>query len=184
VLKNRPTLLILVCLALAALVWLDNQRSTETPPQAADRIEPAVASGEAGPANDATAERQAEPGTAPAPLQLANPLASFDKRRLKDTVERPLLASSRRRPPANIAAIRPEGGAAAPKVQASSYDLVGVVRDGDRQIALLRKKSDGASFRVEVGDMIGGWRVLQLEATSVRLERADGTSLTVPLYRE
>lgn len=183
-LKNRPTLLILACLVLAALVWLDNQRAPEPPAQAADSVGQAMPSRELAPANDEAAEPGPEPDMGSTPLQLANPLASFDKRRLRDTVERPLFASNRRRPPDLDVAKLPDGANAGGQAQAQSYDLLGVVRDGDRAIALLRKKSDGASFRVEVGDMIGGWRVSEVEPTSVRLEREDGTSLTVQLYRE
>ena len=66
----------------------------------------------------------------------------------------------------------------------SSYDLLGILREGERAIALLRSKGEGRSFRVEVGDMIGGWRVARMEPTSVLLEREDGTSQTVPLLSQ
>ncbi len=71
-----------------------------------------------------------------------------------------------------------------PSNRRPSYDLLGILRDGERAIALLRKKGEGTSFRVEVGDMIGGWRVAKMEPASVVLERTDGTSQTVPLSRE
>jgi hypothetical protein len=51
-------------------------------------------------------------------------------------------------------------------------------------MALLRDKGSGASLRAETGDMIGGWRVERLEPKSVRLTRADGTSLTVNLHQD
>ena len=59
--------------------------------------------------------------------------------------------------------------------------LLGIVSDGDRAIALLREKSDGMIFRVEVGDMLGGWRFSKVTPKSVLIERNDGTSMTVPL---
>jgi hypothetical protein len=112
-------------------------------------------------------------------------LAAFDKVRLRDTIGRPLFAPSRQRPPPVVAAGRPEIKPVGPvKAQPPSYELLGVVQDGNRAIALLRKTGDGASFRVEVGDTIGGWQVSKVEAKSVLLVREDGTSLTVPLYRE
>ena len=62
--------------------------------------------------------------------------------------------------------------------------LLGIVSYSDRAIALLRKKSDGMNFRVEVGGMLSGWRVSKVAPKSVLLERDDGTSMTVPLFKE
>lgn len=115
------------------------------------------------------------------PAELLNPLSALSKAELSDTVERPLFAPARKRPPeishdpAPIAQVEP-------KPEVPSYDLVGVVRDGDRAIALIRDKKEGSSFRVEVGDMIGGWRVAKLKPKSILLERADGTSRYVTLF--
>jgi hypothetical protein len=211
--KNRPLLLILVCLALAGLVWLDNRRPGDqrAPAQPAapapaealaeepagfDAGAPAAdtsapASEAAAPAADSAAPGS-DAGAAPAetnvsahdavPLQLDNPLASFDKEQLKDWVERPLFAPSRKRPPAAAAAAQPVPQTAALPA-APSYDLLGIISDGTRALALLQKKGEGSSFRVEVGDMIGGWRVAKIEPAAVVLERNDGTSQTVPLLR-
>ena len=93
-----------------------------------------------------------------------------------------MFAPSRKRPPASAAAANPVGPVAAAP-QAPVYDLLGIVREGERALALLRKKLDGSNFRVEVGDMIGGWRVAKIEPSAVVLERADGQSQTVPLMR-
>jgi hypothetical protein len=120
----------------------------------------------------------------PTHLQLRNPLANFDKAQLKDWVERPLFAPTRKRPPVVAAAAPRAKRHIKPKLPPPSYDLLGIVRDGAHSIALLRKKGEGTSFRVEVGDMIGGWRVARMEPASVVLEREDGTSQTVPLLRE
>jgi hypothetical protein len=182
VLKNRPLLLILASLALGALVWFDNRQSSDpqSQTQSGRSQETARAAGD----DEARAtQADAEEGAAPGQLQLDNPLASFEKAKLKDWVERPLFASSRKRPAAVKVAERPILQAQ-PKRPAPSYDLLGIVRDGDHAIALLRKKGEGTSFRVEVGDMIGGWRVARMEPASVVLERQDGTSQTVPLTRE
>lgn len=176
--KNRSFLLILVSLALGVLVWLDN-RPTSDPQATAPPVQtqpPAPAAQ----AEDAPAPQQETGRTGPGGLQMQNPLASFDKAKLKDWVERPLFAASRKRPATQKVVERPVVRVK-PKRAAPSYDLLGVVLDGDRAIALLRKKGDGRSFRVEVGDMIGGWRVSKLEPASVVLEREDGTSQTLPL---
>ena len=192
-LKNRPLLLILVCVALGTLVWLDNNRSEESKESPGVAVAPAgEGAGEpADPAETAAADPQSEDTQATAEgeagsnaansLQLSNPLASFEKESLKDWVERPLFAPSRKRPPATAAA-NPIGPVTA-VAQAPVYDLLGIVREGERALALLRKKVDGSNFRVEVGDMLGGWRVAKIEPSAVVLERADGQSQTVPLMR-
>ncbi len=115
------------------------------------------------------------------PRELVNPLSKFEKSELKDTIERPLFASARKRPPA-VADDRATIAQAEAKPAPPSYDLLGVVRDGERSIALIRDKKDGTSFRVEVGDMIGGWHVAKLAPKSILLRRDDGTSQSVPLF--
>ncbi len=179
--KNRPLLLILVCLALGVLVFLDNRSGNDddAAPSVAATAPADSSADETGSLDDADVAASGAAG-----LDLRNPLADFDTALLKDWVERPLFAPSRKRPPAVAAA-----GPALPRHAATqkpppSYDLLGIVRDGARAIALLRKKGEGTSFRVEVGDMIGGWRVAKMEPASVVLERSDGTSQTVPLSKE
>jgi len=180
VLKNRPLMLFLLCLGLGVLVYLDQRQRSEPAPGAVAPERATSARTEDGSEQDASANATAE---GPAQLQLENPLASIDKQTLKDWVERPLFAPSRKRPAAVAAAEQPVIKVG-PKLQPPGYDLLGILRDGDRAIALLRKKGEGTSFRVEVGDMIGGWRVSKMEPTSVVLEREDGTSQNVPLSRE
>lgn len=181
-LKHRPLLLILACLVLGVLVLLDNWHDDAAPapaatPLAADTIE-ALADEEA-----AAAEPGAEEPASQA-LSLDNPLATIAPEELNDWAVRPLFAPSRKRPP-QVAAGAQRAGPSAERVRApSSYDLLGVMREGERAIALLRSKREGRSFRVEVGDTIGGWRVTRMEPTSVLLEREDGTSQTVALVRD
>jgi hypothetical protein len=177
--KNRPLLLIVVCLALGVLVYLDNEASDDDAAKLARSHAPAhAAAGKGGVLKQADG---ATPGSAE--HKLHNPLADFDKARLKDWVARPLFAPSRQRPPAAKTATRQQPLKAATRPP-PSYDLLGILRDGTRAIALLRKKGEGTSFRVEVGDMIGGWRVAKMDPASVVLERADGTSQTMQLSRE
>lgn len=171
------------CLALGALVWFDNQPASgpgsHTSPSTQSHR---PASERASQHHEASRPETHTGARATDEPQLGNPLAHFDKAKLKDTVERPLFASSRRRPPNVKEVVKRPIRKVAPKPQPPSYDLLGVVGTGDDAIALLRKKSDGTSFRVEVGDMIGGWRVSKMEPTSVLLERDDGTSQIVPLF--
>jgi len=150
-------------------------------PATGDAIEPAAVP-QATDVEGAGAEAPAGSETAAEP-QSGNPLASLDKSSLKDWVERPLFAPSRKRPPPTAAAQGPAPVAGA-KPLPPSYELMGVVLDSGRAIALLRKKSDGTSFRVQVGDMLGGWQVSKVEPRAVVLVRGDGTSETVSLFRQ
>lgn len=241
--QNRPLLLILACLALGGLVWLDNRPAKEPARQAAapdpalqvgdepagkpvankqltdagesapgdepaqpaadDNGQPAGASdgqtaggdsktgtGDEGlqaapPESAATEEPSAEPHTdTAAAAPSGNPLASLDKLSLKDWVERPLFAPSRKRPPPSEAAAQGPATLVGPKPQPPSYELLGVIRDRGNAIALLRKKADGTSFRVQAGDMLGGWQVSKVEPRAVTLVRGDGTSETVSIFRQ
>jgi hypothetical protein len=185
VLKNRLPLLVLITMALAALVWFDNQRAVEGARQGAAPIPSEQAEPEQNAEGDQrSAAPRAVEGAPEGRLQNGNPLSGFDMEQLRDTVERPLFAPTRRRPPAVDIARAPDAAASAQTSQVPGYDLLGVIVDGDRAIALVRKKGDGANFRVEAGDMIGGWRVSKVERASVLFERADGTSTAVPLYEE
>lgn len=223
----KNVLLVLVCLVLAALVWLDNrpdpaavtadvhpakQRSDSKhaalpPEQPADVDGSSVPS--AGVPRDATAPNEeavgaeAPAGTAPAegapaaaeaegspptgepPSEYAkdessiNPLASIDLNVLNETVERPLVSPTRKRPPEPKAA----SGPAAPSEEEHPYELLGVAWSEKRAIAVMRKKKDGISFRVEEGDTLGRWQVSKVEPKSVHLVRADGEQEIVPLFR-
>jgi len=172
--QYRLHLMIVACLALAGLVWLDNQQPS---PMAAA---PSVASREP---QDQTAPASSsgssdDEGQAPRQISIGNPLASIAKDKLRDTVERPLLAPSRRRPVETKTAQNATSANEKP-----GYQLLGVVLNRDRAIALLRKAADGPSFRVEIGDMVGNWRVARVETASVFLERSDGATLAVNLKR-
>ena len=184
--KNRLWLLMALALALGALLWWDNQ-----PGRAPDRSAVISDAGEAG-RSPRTVRPSPVPLASPAPFaqatggEPANPLASLDKESLDAMVERPLFAPSRHRPPPpSTAAMAPEPAAAPPppKPAPPSYILLGVLKDGDRAIALLRNRSDGRNFRVEVGDMIGGWQIAAVGPVSVMLKRADGTQHEVQLSR-
>jgi hypothetical protein len=180
--KKRILLLVLTCLVLGALVVLDNWNTrTPQPPAPAERAgAPAGAPAD----SEALAGEADRKATELAGLQLDNPLASVEVAELQNWVERPLFASSRKRPPAPGAGAQRTAARAISQQAAPSYDLLGILREGERAIALLRRKGEGTSFRVEVGDMIGGWRVARMEATSVLLERADGTAQTVELPQD
>ncbi|WP_045836340.1 hypothetical protein [Hyphomicrobium sp. 99] len=171
--QYRLHLMIMACLALAALVWFDNQQQSTM-----SAVSP-IAYGEPQSNTDPGGSSEDE-SKASRQISIGNPLASIAKDELRDTVERPLLAPSRRRPAETQAAKRQDGTSADEK---PSYELLGVVLNDDRAIALMRKAPDGPSFRVEIGDTVGSWRVARVESASVFLERSDGNSLAVPLKR-
>ncbi|MBY0562358.1 hypothetical protein [Hyphomicrobium sp.] len=168
--QYRLHLMIVACLALACLVWFDNQQPNPI------ASAPAIASGE--PQKQTDPDLSSDDGNeAPGQISIGNPLVAIAKEDLRDTVERPLLAPSRRRPDEAKTAKHQD----APAGEKPVYELLGVVLNGDRAIALLRNAADGTSFRVESGDMVGSWRVARVETASVFLERSDGTSLSVNL---
>ena len=68
-------------------------------------------------------------------------------------------------------------GAAAPS---SDFVLVGVIMGGTRAVALLRNKATSASMSAAVGDVVSGWRVARIDATTVTLH-ANGGDFVVPL---
>lgn len=182
--KYRPALLILVSLVLGALTWLDN-RAAPVP----EKAEPTVTAEKAElQTPEATAEATAEPADSAEPEEDAaseeppasgNPLASFDKASLENWVDRPLFAPSRKRPPAQAVA------SGEPKLQPPpDYRLLGVVLNPHRTIALLRREGTSIDVRVQVGDMIGGWRVASVEREAVTLRRDEDTSQIVRFKKE
>jgi hypothetical protein len=162
---NRLPLLLLLAAGLGAVLWWDMQTEPE----------PAEVIAAASPARHGESRSEEEPP--PAFGGMANPLASLDKDSLHDLTGRPLFTPSRRPPP--VFAPPQEATALAPPPAPPAtpdYTLVGVIRDGDRAIALLRSRSDGRNLRVEAGDTVRGWEVAAVEARSVRLKRSDGAA--------
>ena len=183
--KYRSYLMIVVGMALAVLVWLDN-RSEPAPAGKNTTVVHAKVSDETPPPTHSetldTGEGEPQGGVVPNAadgLALTNPLSSLAKEEISDWVVRPLFAPSRKRPPEKAGV---PAQAAAP-AQVASYELLGIVREGPHALALLRNKVDGASLRVEIGDVVGGWRIAKIERAAVVLERGEGLAQTLPLQR-
>ena len=166
---NRLRLLMAAAAGLGALLWWDMQSKPETRDIVA-AAGPARRVG--GPDRDGQASATAMQGG-----ETVNPLASLDKASLDNMIERPLFTPTRRPPPALT---RSEAAPALPPPPAApstpDYALLGIIRDGDRAIALLRGRSDGRNLRVETGDMIGGWEIAGIDTVSVRLKRKGGAA--------
>lgn len=164
--KYRPLLLAVACLGLAALVWFDNRDAilamlASPPPNTSQQTASVDQT-----ANDEPVERS-EPPPAPETGPLAgNPLANFDKNQLENWVQRPLFAPSRKGPPPQDV----KSASAAPPPP-PDYQLLGVVLNPERTIAVLRREDTGTDVRVQVGDMIGGWLVASVEREAVILKR-------------
>ena len=56
----------------------------------------------------------------------------------------------------------------------SDLSLVGVIMGGARAVALLRNKSTSSTTSAAVGDLVNGWRVLRIDATTVTLRTNSG----------
>lgn len=177
--KNRPLLLIAISVALGVLVWFDN-RPDDGPerPVSAQRQPSGVDSEGAGDGAYSAESEKAFDRKGVDQKQISNPLEALDKEVLENMVERPLFASSRKRPPPSTDS-SPNDAKPPP-----SFELMGVVVDGDRAIALLRNSAEGSSYRVQTGDMIGGWKVSRVDVKSILIEREDGTSQTLQLEHE
>lgn len=183
--KYRSHLMIVVGMALAAVVWLDN-RPEPAPSEKGTAIVQAQPADETPPPGQGnallTGEKEPKGSTAPSSVEglaLTNPLSSLSKEEFSDWVARPLFAPSRKRPPEKAGV---PAQAAAP-AQVASYELLGIMREGPHALALLRNKVDGASLRVEIGDVVGGWRIAKIEREAVVLERGEDLAQTLPLQR-
>lgn len=190
-LNVRIIVLTLACIGLGALVWLDNrpQPATEIASQNhavngadGDAIAADPPAARANPDSDSSdVNMDASDYITQPETSISNPLSTLEIGNLRDTIERPLFASSRRRPP-DAEARSPI--ASAEPAKAATFELLGVAIGGSQSIAVLRKKSDGTSFRVQAGDTLAGWQVSKVEPHFVLLERAEGPTETVPLLRK
>ncbi len=139
------TLLLGVCLALAAFVYVQVQRMVPGP----------APSGGGAAGTPPLAALPAQPSYTMAP---AEDFAAI--------LERPLFSPTRR-PPAQgvVAAAAPE-----PELQVT---LVGVIISSDEQIAIVRLKDAGRFARLSVGDSFQGWILDSIEPSRVTFRRGD-----------
>jgi hypothetical protein len=143
---------------------------------------------ESAPSESKPARATAVPRPALEDAPPVKPLASLDLDRLHDTVERPLFEKRRRPvelPPVKVAP-RPEP--AAPVMQAPAADekaltLLGVVMGDGRAVALLKRNKGGGSVRAELGDVIEGWTITQIEAQRVVLTQGS-RQIALHLFRK
>ncbi len=190
---NKLVPLVATSLALGALVWFDysarEERDTLVPPQSRSisrpnipRDESSIADALVTEANDPVdaavqgeSDKETEGIDSTEPVN-SNPLASLDKNDFSQMVERPLFAPSRRPPVAE------KGNAAVkPAALADPFELMGIAKTNQQSIALIRRLTDGASFRLQVGDMIDNWMLAKIDQKSILLNRDDGLTNVVKL---
>ncbi len=63
---------------------------------------------------------------------------------------------------------------------ATDFVLAGIIQSGDRAVILLRNRSTSTTTSAVVGDLVNGWRVARIDATTVVL-KANGSEVVVPL---
>ncbi len=138
------TLLLGVCLALAAFVYVPVV--TEAPGPA-----PARGGGE----TPALAALPAQPSYAMAPVE-----------DFSEILDRPLFSPTRRPPAQGVVSVE----APEPELQVT---LVGVIISSEEQIAIVRLKDADRFARLSVGDSLQGWILDSIEPSRVTFRRGD-----------
>lgn len=105
-----------------------------------------------------------------------NPYQSLQIASLTETRDRPLFTQSRKAPspPKKITAV--PRFTKKPQKKEAEYQLMGILKNGTKSIALLQDKDTGKYFRVAKGDVIGSNRITEIFVKRVKMEREDGTS--------
>ncbi len=167
--KYRLHILILICMVLGVFVWLDNQAT----------IYEIVSPGKNKDRQSLTTKT-----TSINPVTLDNPLKALKKEELQDTLNRPLFSEDRSPPEKpQKRVVRQKKKPVKPKRVYPNYALIGVVLDGARSIALLRRKTNGISIRVQQGDSVEGWKLVSVDSNSITLQQEDGEKIKVQLFK-
>lgn len=184
---NRMSILVLTLILLGVLVWYDNQQDeparsmrdglSGSPPKTVSSIEQQ---------NDNISAKELDQSVkkvAGAAAANPNPLATLERSLFHDTFKRPLFAPRRRRPPPKkIVKLLPPPKPVIPKPKLPSYELLGIIKNGHRAIAVLREADTQSTFRVEVGDVVGGWQVSSITPKHITLRGNDGDAQKVKLF--
>ncbi|WP_062206124.1 hypothetical protein [Aureimonas sp. AU12] len=138
--------------------------------------------------SSASAFAQDSPAVPPSPQvvdpnALANPLAGIAVSDMTSFLSRPLFSVSRRPalPAATIAAPAP----APPPVTVSTAEnlqLVGTLASDTGRLALIRDTARAETVSVADGDLVDGWRVVEIQSALVRIER-DARTVSLEMFR-
>jgi hypothetical protein len=116
----------------------------------------------------------------PAPAAALTPLAAQPLDGLSATRERPLFSPTRRPPPAPpVVAEGPPPPP--PPPPPPDVALFGIVMDGESARAVIRANPAANVTRVEIGDDVGGWKVVQIEGRKLVLA-LDGRLATFVMF--
>jgi hypothetical protein len=138
------TLLLGVCLALAAFVYLEMQTAAPGPAPSGDGGE--------------------TPPMAALPAQLSYAMAPVED--FATILERPLFSPTRRPPAQGVVATV----ASEPELQVT---LVGVIISSEEQIAIVRLDDASRFARLSVGDSFQGWILDSIEPSRITFRRGD-----------
>ena len=172
--KSRAPWLILICAALAVLVWLDNANVEPDNELALIRTPAASVKPKDGwtllRPTSTTHMSDARKTAIPA----INALATIKPAQLHDTLSRPLFVRSRTayRPPPPPPRMEQKivvRAAPPPPRKPPPYKLMGIVLGGKTRIALLHPLSGAADLSVKQGDTLGQWHVKFVHSDAITL---------------
>lgn len=98
-----------------------------------------------------------------------NPLSFIDASALPGFRDRPPFAPSRRPPPATAEPAPPSGSPPAPEVREPNLRLTGVVGASDESVAVVQNLDVNETWRLRLGDSVGGWLVTAIDPMAMRL---------------
>lgn len=108
-----------------------------------------------------------------------NPVSTMKRPLLRDTLERPLFAMSRRQPVAPPPTIV-EPPPPPPPPDPGDLTLIGVMVGGDSAVALLRIKGRADTLSVRDGEIIDGWTIKRITPRGMDVTNAD-VAATIPV---
>lgn len=123
---------------------------------------------------------EAATDTAPAPTALALPTVpeAAAQGDLTPFQQRPLFSAARRPPPPEAPGEPVEDPMA--DMLFGRYEIAGVVKLGDKAVAMLRDARDGTLLRIRVGDQVGDADVVDITLESLTF-RSGGDTVVAPV---
>jgi hypothetical protein len=126
----------------------------------------------------ATTPPPTDAGTAP--LSGVNPASRIGFEDFHDVDDRPLFNPSRQR--VSVATAGAAGTAVADGLSLGEMVLVGLVASPDHKFAVLQRKSGGRTIRIEQGQDMDGWRLVDV-ATAEAVFEKDGVRQPLRLFK-
>jgi len=105
--------------------------------------------------------------------RLVHPLAKIRAKKFIEIIARPLFSTTRRPVPKPKKIVKRRSPALVVRTPDVRLQLIGVIKRGDRAIALVRERAAPVSYYVKRGDVVKGWRVSRIEPRGIALEKAE-----------